>query len=80
MKMVKYFTNKSCKFTAIARDHENVGWALLALSTSLLSYTACSLSFETKNILNIPLDAACNTSANCCTAAADMKTANILIA
>jgi hypothetical protein len=34
MKMVKYFTNKSCTFTAIARNHENVGQAPLALSAS----------------------------------------------
>jgi len=34
MKMVKYFTNKSCTFTAFARNHENVGKAPLALSAS----------------------------------------------
>ena len=34
MKMVEYFTNKSLTFTAIARNHENVGQAPLALSAS----------------------------------------------
>ena len=34
MKMVEYFTNKSLTFTAIARNHENVGQVPLALSAT----------------------------------------------
>jgi hypothetical protein len=40
MKMVKYFSNKSCAFTAVARNHENVGYAPLALRASI--YGTCN--------------------------------------
>ena len=40
------------------------------------SYTACTPNFETKNVLNAQLDAVCNKSASCFTAADDMKTAD----